>query len=116
MVGGWDLFLFVLRVAPGAAEAAFGHRTLWLEAACRMLRGATVMPIVERGLPQDLKEIFHPDVIEGFLNDPHTATDPRDVVRLHDWGRQVTMTATVERDGGDKPVCVAEVVFRYYNL
>ena len=29
-------------------------------------------------------------------------------------GRQVTMTATVERDGGDKPVCVAEVVFRYY--
>jgi acyl dehydratase len=33
-----------------------------------------------------------------------------------DWGRQVTMTATVERDGGDKPVCVAEVVFRYYRL
>jgi acyl dehydratase len=33
-----------------------------------------------------------------------------------DWGRQVTMTATVEREGGDKPVCVAEVVFRYYRL
>jgi acyl dehydratase len=29
-------------------------------------------------------------------------------------GGQVTMTATVEREGGDKPVCVAEVVFRYY--
>ena len=29
-------------------------------------------------------------------------------------GAQVTMTATVEREGGDKPVCVAEVVFRYY--
>ena len=28
---------------------------------------------------------------------------------------QVTMTATVEREGGDKPVCVAEVVFRYYE-
>jgi hypothetical protein len=25
------------------------------------------------------------------------------------------MTATVEREGGDKPVCVAEVVFRYYG-
>jgi hypothetical protein len=25
------------------------------------------------------------------------------------------MTATVERDGGDKPVCVAELVFRYYR-
>ena len=33
-----------------------------------------------------------------------------------DWGRQVTMTATIERHGGDKPVCVAEVVYRYYHL
>ncbi len=39
-----------------------------------------------------------------------------DSVDEQDWGRQVTMTATVERDGGDKPVCVAEVVFRYYRL
>ena len=30
-------------------------------------------------------------------------------------GGQVTMTATVEREGGDKPVCVAEVVFRHYT-
>jgi hypothetical protein len=29
-------------------------------------------------------------------------------------GRQVTMKATVEREGGEKPVCVAEVVFRHY--
>jgi len=26
---------------------------------------------------------------------------------------QVTMTATVEREGGEKPVCVAELIFRY---
>ena len=32
-----------------------------------------------------------------------------------DWGGQATMRATVEREGGDKPVCVAEVVFRYYT-
>jgi acyl dehydratase len=32
-----------------------------------------------------------------------------------DWGFQATMNATVERDGGDKPVCVAELVFRYYR-
>jgi len=25
------------------------------------------------------------------------------------------MTATVEREGADKPVCVAELVFRYYR-
>jgi len=29
-------------------------------------------------------------------------------------GRQVTMQATVEREGSDKPVCVAEVIFRNY--
>jgi len=36
-------------------------------------------------------------------------------VDAQDWGAQVTMKATIERDGGDKPVCVAEIVFRYYN-
>jgi acyl dehydratase len=30
-------------------------------------------------------------------------------------GGQATMKATVEREGGDKPVCVAEVVFRHYD-
>ena len=32
-----------------------------------------------------------------------------------DWGRQSTLTVTIEREGGDKPVCVAEVVFRHYT-
>ena len=32
-----------------------------------------------------------------------------------EWGFQATMTATVEREGGEKPVCVAELVFRYYQ-
>jgi acyl dehydratase len=36
-------------------------------------------------------------------------------VEEHEWGGQVTMQATVEREGGDKPVCVAELVFRYYT-
>jgi acyl dehydratase len=30
-------------------------------------------------------------------------------------GSQRTLLATVEREGGDKPVCVAEVVFRSYR-
>jgi acyl dehydratase len=37
-----------------------------------------------------------------------------DSVDAFEGGFQATMTATVEREGGDKPVCVAEVVFRYY--
>jgi acyl dehydratase len=38
-----------------------------------------------------------------------------DAVEEAEWGHQATLTATIEREGGDKPVCVAEVVFRYYR-
>jgi acyl dehydratase len=38
-----------------------------------------------------------------------------DAVEEADWGHQATLTATIEREGGDKPVCVAELVFRYYR-
>ena len=37
-----------------------------------------------------------------------------DALDEFDGGFQATMTATVERDGSEKPVCVAELVFRYY--
>jgi acyl dehydratase len=30
-------------------------------------------------------------------------------------GLQLTFTAVIEREGGDKPVCIAEPVFRYYG-
>ncbi|HET8894631.1 MAG TPA: MaoC family dehydratase [Gaiellaceae bacterium] len=38
-----------------------------------------------------------------------------DAVDQFDGGFQATMTATIEREGGEKPVCVAELVFRYYH-
>ena len=37
-----------------------------------------------------------------------------DSIDEFDGGFQATMTATIEREGGEKPVCVAELVFRYY--
>jgi len=43
------------------------------------------------------------------------ATFRVDAVEDFDGGSQVTMTATVEREGGSKPVCVAELVFRRYR-
>ena len=30
-------------------------------------------------------------------------------------GLQLTLAAVIERDGGDKPVCIAEPVYRYYG-
>jgi acyl dehydratase len=38
-----------------------------------------------------------------------------DAVDVLEGGIQATMTATVEREGGDKPVCVAQLVFRHYR-
>ena len=38
-----------------------------------------------------------------------------DAVDAFEGGFQATMTATIEREGGEKPVCVAELVFRYYR-
>jgi acyl dehydratase len=38
-----------------------------------------------------------------------------DAVDEFDGGVQATMTATIEREGGEKPVCVAELLFRYYG-
>ena len=37
-----------------------------------------------------------------------------DVEQVRD-GLQVTVTAVLERQGGDKPACVAEPVFRFYG-
>ena len=38
-----------------------------------------------------------------------------ETIDAHDWGFQATMHAVIEREGDDKPVCVAEVLFRYYR-
>ena len=38
-----------------------------------------------------------------------------DALEEHDWGHQVTLAATVECDGGNKPVCVAELIYRFYS-
>jgi len=36
-------------------------------------------------------------------------------VEDHDWGYQATVEGTIEREGGDKPACVAELIFRTYT-
>jgi acyl dehydratase len=38
-----------------------------------------------------------------------------EAVEEAEWGYQATLSATVEREGGDKPVCVAELIFRHYR-
>jgi len=42
-----------------------------------------------------------------------TTFEVREVEEI-EGGGQTTLLATVEREGGEKPVCVAEVVYRHY--
>ena len=37
-----------------------------------------------------------------------------EAVKEEDWGRETTMTATIECEGSAKPVCVAQTVSRFY--
>jgi acyl dehydratase len=39
----------------------------------------------------------------------------KDVEQVAGGGHQVTAAATIEREGGDKPVCIAELVARFYG-
>jgi acyl dehydratase len=38
-----------------------------------------------------------------------------DAIEEVDGGRQATVAATVEREGADKPVCVAELLLRFVD-
>jgi acyl dehydratase len=51
-----------------------------------------------------------------WIDVPQEKTDPfAEATGDHQWIHVDPARATVERAGGDKAVCVAEVVFRYYT-
>jgi acyl dehydratase len=70
-------------------------------------------PSVRMGINYGLNRVRFPSPVP--VGSRVRASFVVDQVEEADWGAQVTMTATVEREGGDKPVCVAELVFRYYR-
>jgi len=59
---------------------------------------------------------YHARLVE-YLREKSIITTEEADAQLHPaiaGGVQVTMGMVYELDGGDKPVCVAEIVFRYY--
>jgi acyl dehydratase len=70
-------------------------------------------PNVRMGINYGLNRVRFPSPVP--VDSRLRATFRVEQVEQADWGAQVTMAATVEREGGDKPVCVAEIVFRYYT-
>jgi acyl dehydratase len=70
-------------------------------------------PSVRMGINYGLNRVRFPSPVP--VGSRLRATFRVEQIEDADWGAQVTMAATVEREGGDKPVCVAELVFRYYT-
>jgi acyl dehydratase len=96
---------------PFGTTIAHGYLTLSLLPAMSY----EVVPRQEGGMGVNygLNRVRFPDPVPSGSR--VRATFRVEGVEEADWGHQATMTATVEREGGDKPVCVAELVFRYYT-
>jgi acyl dehydratase len=93
---------------PYGVTVAHGFLTLsLLPAACDELMPLDTTIAVVYGL----NRVRFPAPV--FAGSRVRATLLVDNVESLDSGVQVTLTATVERDGGEKPVCVAELIFRY---
>src|SRR4051812_25156043 len=92
---------------PYGTPVAHGFLTLSLRpAACD-----EVMPLdTSVAVIYGLNRVRFPAPV--FAGSRVRATFRVDDIQSVDGGVQLTMTATVEREGGEKPVCVAELIFR----
>ena len=96
---------------PFGTTIAHGYLTLSLLSAMSF----EVVPAAEGGMAVNygLNRVRFPAPVPAGSR--VRATFRVDAVDDFDGGSQVTMMATVEREGGSKPVCVAELVFRRYR-
>jgi acyl dehydratase len=101
------------RAAQGPFGSTIGHGYLTLSLIPVM--SYEVLPHEEggMGLNYGLNRVRFPAPVP--VDSRVRGTFRVDSLEEADWGHQAQLTATVEREGGDKPVCVAEVIFRYYR-
>jgi acyl dehydratase len=100
-----------------AKESPFGgpiaHGYLTLSLLVPMLAQVLTVTDQTMGVNYGLNKVRFPSPVPVGSKVRVTAT-LKDVEEVAG-GLQGTLTAVVEREGGDKPVCIAEPVFRYYG-
>ncbi len=102
------------RAAAGPFGTTIGHGYLTLSLLPAMSYEVIPRPDgVAMGINYGLNRVRFPSPVPSGSR--VRGTFRVDSIDEFEGGRQVTMTSTIERDGGEKPVCVAEVVFRYYG-
>jgi acyl dehydratase len=104
-------------VERAKSESPFGgpiaHGYLTLSLLVPMLAQVLTVTDQQMGVNYGLNKVRFPSPVPVGAKVRVTAT-LKDVEEVAG-GLQGTLTAVVEREGGDKPVCIAEPVFRYYG-
>jgi acyl dehydratase len=90
-----------------------GHGYLTLSLLIPMWNQVLAVPDAAMGVNYGLNKVRFPAPVPvgSKLRLTATLTDVEEIKG----GLQVTVAAVIERQGGDKPVCVAEPVFRLYG-
>jgi acyl dehydratase len=104
-------------VERAKAESPFGgpvaHGYLTLSLLVPLFAEVLVVTDTAMGVNYGLDRVRFPSPVPVGSRVRLTAT-LKDV-REFAGGLQLTFSAVVEREGGDKPVCIAEPVYRYYG-
>jgi acyl dehydratase len=105
-----------LDVERSRKESPYGgtvaHGFLTLSLLPMLMESAVSMPISKMGVNYGLNKVRFPAPVPvgSKLRARMTLQDVEDIAG----GAQLTWLVTIERDGGDKPVCVAESIARRY--
>ena len=104
-------------VERATAESPFGgpigHGYLTLSLLIPMWAEVLVVSDATMGVNYGLNKVRFPAPVPVGAKVRLTAT-LKDVEEVAG-GLQLTLAAVIEREGGDKPVCIAEPVYRYYG-
>ena len=97
--------------SPFGGPIAHGYLTLSL--LVPMLAEVLVVTDTAMGVNYGLNKVRFPSPVPvgSKVRASATLTDVTEIAG----GLQYVLAVTVEREGGDKPVCIAEPVFRYYG-
>jgi acyl dehydratase len=100
------------RAAKGPFGATIAHGFLTLSLLPRLAQSAMVVDDVRMGVNYGLNRVRFPAPVPVYsrLRARLTLIGYEPI----DGGAQLTMQVTMEREGSDKPVCVAEAVSRRY--
>jgi acyl dehydratase len=104
-------------VERATAESPFGgpiaHGYLTLSLLVPMLAEVLVVSDTAMGVNSGLNMVRFPSPVP--VGSKVRASASLADVKEFPGGLQLTLSVAVEREGGDKPVCIAEPIYRYYG-